>query len=345
MQTLTVGKNDAGQRLDRFLSKTLTGLPNSLLYKYFRLKSFRVNGVRAKQDTVVHEGDVVSLYIRDEFLPSADAREAKSRKYAFERLTLKDNEIVYEDAHILIVDKPQGETVHSMSEAEAASYGEAKTENSYLIDRVLGYLCKKGEYDPENEQSFTPALCHRLDRNTGGLLVCAKDAESLRIMNQKIKDRELKKQYYCETEGVPKQKEAVLEAYQVKDSENKRVFVYATREEAKRRIGTKYDDDIKRIVTAYRVVKTRGNNALLSVDLVTGRTHQIRAHLAYIGCPLVGDSKYGVNHDRRRGANYQHLYAYRLTFAFSTPSGCLEYLAGKTFTGQGASFLEPYLPL
>jgi 23S rRNA pseudouridine955/2504/2580 synthase len=172
----------------------LTNIPKSLLYKYFRLKSFKVNGKRANAETVLCEGDIITLYISDEFFPDAGEAVSESEKYADTRLDLEKNEIVYEDENIIIIDKPQGETVHPSEPDEQEKNGE----RFFLIDRVTGYLFKKGEYIPENEQSFTPSLCHRLDRNTGGLIICAKNAQTLRIMNEKIRNREIKKTYFLD---------------------------------------------------------------------------------------------------------------------------------------------------
>ncbi len=309
-------------------------LPSSLLYKYFRLKSFRVNGKKAPADTVLCEGDVISLYISDEFFPDVKTAEKESEKYASPMLELKSGELVYEDDNILIAHKPKGETVHP-SEPEEGN----KRENVYFIDRVIGHLYKKGEYVPENEQSFTPALCHRLDRNTEGLIVCAKNAEALRIMNAKIRDREIEKIYYCETSAVPKKDSGTLHDFLYKDSRANRVYIFPTREDAKRAMHVKYDDDIKTVVTKYEVAAKKGGKALVAVELITGRTHQIRAHMAYIGCPLVGDGKYGVCHDKGES---QHLCAYKLTFRFTSPSGILEYLDGKTFTAGEADFMKDY---
>ena len=338
IRILYVNKNDAGQRLDKFLTKTLINIPKSLLYKYFRLKSFKVNGVKATAETVLSEGDEITLYISDEFFPDCNEIKLDTKKYSEDKYNLSKNEIIYEDDNIIIVDKKPGETVHKSESEESTS----KHQGTYLIDRVIGYLFKKGEYDPEKEQSFAPSLCHRLDRNTGGLIICAKNAEALRIMNRKIKDREIKKTYYCETIGVPSPKSGVLKHFHYKDNKQNRVYIFKTKEEAKRMLRIRYDDDIKTVITKYRTISSINDNALVSVELITGRTHQIRAHMAYIGTPLVGDGKYGIVHSKKYGDNFQHLYAYSLKFEFSSDSGILSYLDGKQFTGNGADFMLRY---
>ncbi len=337
IRKLYVNKNDAGQRLDKFLTKTLVNIPRNLLYKYFRLKSFKVNGVKATAETVLFEGDEITLYISDEFFPNADIMKNDSLKYAEFKYNLTIDEIVFEDENIIIIDKPQGETVHSGEPDE-----DDKKQGTYLIDRVIGYLYKKGEYNPEVEQSFTPSLCHRLDRNTGGLIICAKNSESLRIMNKKIKNREITKTYYCETVGIPNPKSATLKHFHYKDKKQNRVYIFDTVQDAKRALHIKYDDDIKTVITKYKTEKTAKENALVSVELITGRTHQIRAHMAYIGTPLVGDGKYGISHGKRYGDNFQHLYAYSLKFNFKTDSGILFYLDGKSFCGKGADFMKKF---
>ncbi len=305
MRIITVNKNDAGQRLDKFLSKAVKGLPTSMMYKLIRTKKIKVNRKRTEQKYILVEGDEIQLFIKEEFFDSPEKDMG-----ALERIVPKLN-ILYEDENIMLLNKRPGVLVHEDSEAG---------ENT-LIMHVKAYLCQKGEYDPYTEQSFAPALCNRIDRNTGGIVIAAKNAEALRVMNEKIKNDELTKTYLCLVHGVPKKRSAELRGYLRKDSKNNTVEVR--------------DNEFpgsKQIITRYRVLESYGDSALLEVDLITGRTHQIRAHMSHIGHALVGDGKYGVNRDERaKGYKYQALYAYKLYFKSTDNESVLSHLEGKTF--------------
>ena len=305
MQIIRINKNDAGQRLDKFLSKAVKGLPLSLMYKYIRTKKIKVNRARTDQRYILCEGDEIQLFIRDEFFASPE-----SDTGALSRIRPK-LAIVYEDENILLLNKRPGVLVHEDT---------AAAENT-LIMHVKAYLAQKGEYDPASEQSFSPALCNRIDRNTGGIVIAAKNAQALRDMNEKIRNDELRKCYLCAVHGALPKREATLTAYLKKNSTENMVDISDTPKSG-----------YKEIITKYRVLAQRDGNSLLEVELVTGRTHQIRAHMAHLGNPLLGDGKYGVNRDdRQRGYKYQALYAYRLRFKETDGESSLKYLEGKQF--------------
>ena len=305
MHELKIGPNDAGQRLDKFITKTLD-IPMSLLYKSIRLKKIKVNRKRAEISTKLVEGDVVQCFLSDEFF------EKKTSVGSFESINVH-LDIIYEDENILLLNKRPGVSVH---EDENGS-------TNTLITHVQAYLYQKGEYLPESEQSFAPALCNRIDRNTGGIVIAAKNAEALRVMNEKIKNREIDKFYLAAVHGIPKPQSATIKGYLLKDSKTNTVKVYDKNPPAA----------AKEIVTKYNLLAKRDDTALIEVELLTGRTHQIRAHMAHIGHPLLGDGKYGVNkEDRAKGYKYQALYSYRLRFSFNTSEPTvLDYLNGKEF--------------
>ena len=303
MKEFTIKKNDAGQRLDKFLTKAVKGLPTSLMYKFIRTKKIKVNRARTEQKYVLQEGDIVQLFIKDEFFDSPE-RDDSALASIKPKLT-----VVYEDENIILVNKRPGVLVHEDDEGK----------DNTLIMHIKAYLYQKGEYDPENEQSFAPALCNRIDRNTGGIVIGAKNAEALRVMNEKIKNDEISKFYYCAVHGKMPKKADTLTGFLLKDSDKNQVKIF-----------DKQVKGSKNIITKYKVVSEKNGNSLLEIELVTGRTHQIRAHLSYIGHPLLGDGKYGVNKDdRAKGYKYQALYAYRLRFDFNDDSGALGYLRGK----------------
>lgn len=205
MKELTVRRNDAGQRLDRFVGKAVPLLPETLLQKYIRIKRIKLNGKGAKRDTRLSEGDVLSLYINDEFF------EKPREENAYLKVGKPRINIVYEDENIILADKKPGVLCHS---AGAWDY-------NTLIANIQAYLAQKGEWDPRGENSFAPALCNRIDRNTGGIVIAAKNAEALRILNDKIRDREIEKYYLCAVHGKPKQPRGRLENYLFKDAAKK----------------------------------------------------------------------------------------------------------------------------
>lgn len=317
MKELTIQHNDAGQRLDRFLAKAVPLLPASLAQKYIRIKRIKLNGARAERDTRLKEGDVLQLYINDKFF------DKPREDNAYLTVASPKLNIVYEDDQILLVDKRPGLAVHPHDGAE---YGRT------LIDHIQAYLYQKHEWSPRSENSFTPALCNRIDRNTGGIVIAAKTAEALRVMNQKIKDREMDKRYLAIVEGTPKPKEGSLKGYLFKDAKQNRVFVTDTPQPGS-----------KSCQTDYRILSSANGLSLVECKLITGRTHQIRAQFAHAGHPLLGDGKYGKL-DKRFDRNYQALYSYRLRFDFTTDAGSLGYLNGKSFQVEQVDFVAEYFP-
>ena len=315
MKTVVVGANDAGQRLDKFLTKTFPNLPQSMMYKGIRKKDVKLNGKRCEISTRLAENDVLTLYLKDEFF------QTRPEQYDFlkapDRLT-----VAYEDENLLVLDKQPGLIVHPDETYHFDS----------LIARVQRYLYEKGEYRPDEENSFAPALVNRIDRNTGGLVLAAKNAETLRIMNEKVKKREVKKLYLCVVCGVPQKKEATLSGYLEKNEKQNRVY-----------ISGRPSEDARTIVTKYRVLAERKAFSLLEVELLTGRTHQIRAHLASIGHPIAGDGKYGTNAlNKASGFPYQALYSYKLKFEFTSDAGLLNGLDGKEIEAKDIWFLKEF---
>lgn len=316
MKEFTIQKNDAGQRLDRFVGKSVPLLPSSLIQKYIRLKRIKLNGKGAKQDTKLSVGDAVQMYVNDEFF------ETPTEENAYLKITDPNLDIVYEDDNILLVNKPAGVLCHSDGEW---SY-------NTLVARIQAYLYTKREWRPREENAFAPALCNRIDRNTQGLVIAAKNAESLRIMNEKIKDREVEKFYLAAVIGSMKLQDGRLEGYLFKDAVKNQVFV-----SDKSVVGS------KTAVTEYRTLQVKNGLSLLECRLVTGRTHQIRAQLAHAGHPLLGDGKYGSGKTNREyGEEGQALCSWRLLFDFKSDAGLLQYLSGREYRIHQVDFVEKY---
>ena len=316
MREFTIGKNDAGQRLDRWLGKTLPLLPAPLAQKYIRLKRVKVNGKGSARDVRLQVGDLLQLYINDEFF------DQPREDNAFLAVFKPKLDIVYEDENLMLLNKRPGLLCH------ADEHEKVNT----LITHIQAYLYQKKEWNPRDEHSFTPALCNRIDRNTGGIVMAAKNAETLRILNQKIKDREIAKFYLAIIHGRMAPPQGKLEGFLLKDESRAQVKVFH-----------KPVPGGKSAATLYKTLKVNRGLSLVECELLTGRTHQIRAQFAAAGHPLLGDGKYGSQReDRRYGRRGQALYSYKLEFTFPTDAGLLEYLRGKVFTVENVDFVAEY---
>lgn len=316
MKEFIINKNDAGQRLDKYLTKSFPLLPQSLMYKYIRSKRIKVNGKRSEISYRLQLDDTVSLYINDEFFAPAQPK--------FDFLGAGKNiKTVYEDENILLIDKPAG----LLSHPDESEYVDT------AITRVKRYLYEKGEYNPDDETSFAPALVNRIDRNTSGIIIAAKNAESLRILNEKLKNRELHKLYLCVVIGKPQKESGIMTGYLEKNEKQNRVYV-----------STNSSDSSKSISTKYKVLGTKKGLSLIEVELLTGRTHQIRAHFASAGTPLLGDGKYGTNEQNKKYGGYkkQFLYSYKLIFDFKTDADILQYLDKREFTVEDVWFEKAF---
>lgn len=317
MKSFEIKQNDANQRLDKFIKKSLPNLPQSLMYKYIRIKRIKVNGKRAEISTMLRCGDKVDMYINDEFFVKPETR------YDFTGAS-KSLDILYEDENIMLLNKKAGLLCHP----DDREYVDT------LITRIKRYLYDKGEFNPDDENSFTPALVNRIDRNTGGIVIAAKNAESLRILNAQMKKRNLKKTYLCVVHGIPKPESGLLEGYLIKDEKKNLVKVL-----------NQACDGAKEIRTKYRVLQKDKKNdlSLVEVDLLTGRTHQIRAHFASVGHPLLGDGKYGTNKlNKEFGYKKQFLYSYKLVFQMDDEAGILSYLNSRGFEVKDVWFRREF---
>ena len=318
MKEFTIGKNDAGQRLDRWRAKTLPLLPGPLAQKYIRLKRVKVNGKGSQRDVRLQVGDLLQLYINDEFF------DQPREDNAFLAVFKPKLDIVYEDENLMLLNKRPGLLCH------ADEHEKVNT----LITHIQAYLYQKKEWNPRDEHSFTPALCNRIDRNTGGIVMAAKNAETLRILNQKIRDREIAKYYLAIIHGKMTPPQGKLEGFLLKDEDKAQVKVFR-----------KPVPGGKSAATLYKTLTVNRGLSLVECELLTGRTHQIRAQFAAAGHPLLGDGKYGRERDNKQyGRSFQALYSYKLEFTFPTDAGILEYLRGRVFTVEKVDFVEEYFP-
>ena len=314
MKSFTAGPNENGVRLSRFVEGVTKDMPRSMMYKAFRNKRIKVNGGRAQRDQRLQEGDVLQLYINDEFFPvgKPTAKTAKPRRQP-------PVTVVYEDENFAVLYKPAHLLCHS-----------DRTGDANLVDAFASYLEAKGEYDPHAEKRFAPALCNRLDRGTEGLVLAAKSYAALRDLNAIIRDDMMKKEYLTITVGAPPQGRFV--AWLQHSEKNNKVRIHARESEG-----------YKQIITEVTVIRQAGPFALCRIGLITGRTHQIRAHLAYLGHPVLGDIKYG-NHkmNERTGLKTQALCAQRLTFGRIPEGNTLQYLSGRVIKLNDPEIVKTY---
>lgn len=308
MKSFIITDKDAGGRVDRFISKTFDKLPKSLMYKEIRKKNIKVNKKRCTPEQVLSSGDLLELYLKDDVL------EIRKKHYDFLNAST-DLDIIYEDDNIILINKKVGVLCHP----------DGKDYIDNIVARLKRYLYDKKEWDPETS-TFTPSLANRIDRNTGGIVIGAKNSQALKIMNDKIKAREIEKYYLTVVHGKMSKKSELLSAYLTKNEKKNMATV------------TDYQvPNSKKIITEYTVLDYYPDASLLEVKLHTGRTHQIRAHLAHIGHPLYGDGKYGNEKGRYR----QALYSYKLHFNFSDEN-ILSYLNHKTFQANNIELLDDY---
>lgn len=308
MKSITITDKDSGCRVDKFILKTFDRLPKSLMHKEIRKKNIKVNKKRCTPEQILSTGDILELYLKDDVL------EVRRKHYDFLKASA-DLDIIYEDDNIILLNKRVGVLCHP----------DGKDYIDNLIARLKRYLYDKKEWDPE-VSSFTPSLANRIDRNTGGIVIGAKSSQALRIINDKIKSREIEKYYLTVVHGKMEKKSEVLTAYHTKDEKRNMV-----------KITDDYREGSKKIITEYTVLDYYPDASLLEVRLHTGRTHQIRAHLAHIGHPLYGDGKYGKEQGRYR----QALYSYKLRFNFSDNNE-LDYLNGKEFEAKGIELINNF---
>ena len=305
-QEFAIGVNDAGQRADKFLLKACRDLPQSLLYKTFRKRDVKLNGKRIPAETFLQAGDCLTVFLPDDIAVSA--------RKAVPSEALPMPEIAYEDGEIVLMKKPVDLPVHA----------DDKGSRDTMAARFLAYLTQTGAYDALREQSFSPALCNRLDRNTEGFVIGAKTAAALRTMNEKIRLGEVQKEYLCITAGIPPKREDTVTAYHRRLPGKNAEYAAAPRE------------GFREMRTGYRVIAAREDGlALVHIRLYTGRTHQIRLQMAALGCPVLGDGRYGdpaVN--RKYHEQHQLLAACMLSFPFSAEETVCDALRGKRFSYQ-----------
>ena len=312
MREIVIEKNEAGQRLDKFLAKYMNEASKSFFYKMMRKKNITLNGKKCEGNEKLAEGDVVKLFLAEDTIEKFSSVQVQEVKKV-------DLDIIYEDDEIILVNKPAG----MLSQ-------KAKETDESLVEYLIDYLLGSGKLTESGLRAFRPSVCNRLDRNTSGIVAAGKSLAGLQMLSGVFKDRSIHKYYQCLVSGVIRDVKTV-DGWLLKDEKKNQVRIL-TDVEAKRFEGKGGDEEPKRIRTKYEPIATDGRFTLLRVTLLTGRSHQIRAHLASLGHPIVGDSKYGgvskVNPSGRT-VKYQLLHSYRLEFPkLAEP---FAYLSGRVF--------------
>lgn len=306
MHELHITENEAGQRLDKLLAKFLNEAPKGFIYKMLRKKNITLNGKKASGSEKLTPGDCVKLFLSEDTIAKFSANQVTETEGSLE--------IIYEDAHILLLNKPVGMLSQKARDTDVSA-----------VEHLISYLLRSGQITKEELQTFHPSVCNRLDRNTSGILVAGKSLAGLQEMSRFFKERTIEKYYLCPVSGIVEDS-AYIRGFLQKDEKNNKVRILKMEEKGSLPIETEY-----------RPLKSGGNVTLLEVHLITGKTHQIRAHLASEGHPIIGDYKYG---DRRLNDSYQKqyglksqlLHAYRLKMPET--EGVFSYLSGRQFTAE-----------
>lgn len=308
MKSFTISKLEANQRVDKYVKKYLSNAPLSFVYKLFRKKDVKINSHWVKENYIVQEGDVISIYVSDSQI------EEFTKAKEIEKIHLS-HPIIYEDENIIIINKPRGLLVH----------GDISEKRLTLTNEVLNYLYSKNEYDPRKTNGFTPAPAHRLDRNTSGLVIYAKNLPALQQLEELFLNKEnITKTYKALVVGKLS-KTLTLEYPLLKDEKTGLVKVAS------------YKDGAKNALTIITPNRSFNEYTLVDANLVTGRTHQIRVHLSYAGFPIVGDSKYGnfkANKEFKEKYKFENQFLHAETMEFKKIGGILFYLSNKKFVAE-----------
>lgn len=308
MKEIIIDKNESEQRLDRFLKKYLAEAPQSFIFKMIRKKNIKVNDQRAKPETTIFEGDKVQLYLSDETIEKFMAIPVEIKSKIIPN-------IIYEDDNIILINKPAG----------ILSHGAGSDFEENIVDSMISYLIQKGDFVPRIEKTFTPSICNRLDRNTSGIIIGAKNYQSLKAINESIRDGHIKRFYKTIVKGNFN-KEIRAEAYLTKDEDRNKVEIHE-----------KDLEGSKKIITNMKPLKRKNGYTMLEIELITGRTHQIRGHLSSIGYPVIGDRKYGnretnFKFNDKYELDNQLLHGYKVEIHGLTDE--FEYLNGRSFISE-----------